>query len=190
MSAIQANGSTTGSSDRDKPEEGRVAKLRRQLQEAEIEEALTEAHNQTNGIVPCITSTDANKQMHLGPVISTKVELEGSTTDALLDTGSPATIASLEFLMKALWKQKPAEQSREEWDEYFKKRIEPPDVTLQNYGGDRINIVGQVRVTIGRGAHSHEAVIQVQRHGTVSLLIGTNLQAKLCFCRPTPMEQQ
>ena len=181
MSAIQANGSTTESRERDKPGEGRVAKLRRQLQEAEIEETLAEAHNQTNGIVPCITSTDANKQMHLGPVISTKVELEGSITDALLDTGSPATIVSLEFLMKALWKQKPAEQSREEWDEYFKKRTEPPDVTLQNYGGDRINTVGQVRVTISRGAYSHETVIQVQRHGPVPLLIRTNLQAKLGF---------
>ena len=119
--------------------------------------------------------------MHLGPVISTKVELEGSTTDALLDTGSPATIVSLEFLMKALWKQKPAEQPREEWDGYFKKWIEPPDVTLQNYEGDRINTVGQVRVTISRGVHSHEAVIQVQRHGPFPLLIGTNLQAKLGF---------
>ena len=40
----------------------------------------------------------------LGPVLTTKVELEGSRVTALIDTGSPVTVVSLKFLIE---KQQP-----------------------------------------------------------------------------------
>ena len=78
------------------------------------------------------------KGAQLGPVIRTQVELEGHPTEALLDTGSPVTIASLEYVIKVLLEQKPEGQTQNGWEE------KPPDITLQNYGGDKINVVGQM----------------------------------------------
>ena len=139
--------------------------------------ALTESRTRILGI----SSTSENAKAHLGPIISTTVELEGTTTDVLIDTGSPATIVSLEFLIEARQKQKPTNQSLEEWEESFKSSISAPEVTLQNYGGDQINIVGQTKVVIKRGPYSLETTVQVQRHGPLPILIGTNLQPKLGF---------
>ena len=61
-------------------------------------------------------------------VIKAQLELEGVAIDALLNTRSPATIISLEYLIKARLKQKPTNQSREEWEESFKETV--PEVTL------------------------------------------------------------
>ena len=95
---------------------------------------MEEALMQSRGVIHGLSSIDEHNRGHLGPVINAQVELEGVTTNALLDTGSPATIVSLEFLIKARLKQKPANQSREEWEESFKETVQLSDVTLQNYG--------------------------------------------------------
>ena len=157
--------------------EGRVAKLRQQLQEAEVKEALERAKGTMHGI----SSPDAKDNPHLGPMIYSEVQLEGIPVQALLDTGSPATIVSLEFLIEARWKTKPPHLTREKWEEDFKKKLKSPEITLQNYGGDRLNVVGQTQVAISRGDYSQMAVVQVQKGAPVPLLIGTNLQLQLGF---------
>ena len=153
--------------------EGRVAKLRQQLQEAEVEEALERVHS--------ISSPDAKDNPHLGPIIYLEVQLEGIPVQALLDTGSPATIVSLEFLIEARWKTKPPHLTREKWEEDFKKMLKSPAIMLQNNGGDRLNVVEQTQVAISRGDYSQMAVVQVQKGAPVPLLIGTNLQPQLGF---------
>ncbi len=155
----------------------KIATLRRKLQEAELQEALEQSRGRIHGITPI----DKTEREHLGPIVSAEVELEGVKADALLDTGSPATIVSLEFLINARLSQKPDDQSREEWEEYFKKTVQAPDVVLQSYGGNRIFTVGQTEVTIQHGQHSIRAVVQVQRNAPVPVLIGTNLQSALGF---------
>ena len=52
-----------------------------------------------------ISPTSKPKQGHLGPIVNTQLELEDVKTDALLDTDSPASITSLEFLIEAKLKQ-------------------------------------------------------------------------------------
>ena len=158
-----------------------IAELRQELQRVEVEEALSKSKARRHGT----TSTTTDKETPLGPVI--KTEVESHITDAMLDTGSPTTIVSLEFLLDALWKRKPIEQSREEWEDDV--RIKVAEVTLQNYGG---NIVGKTVITIIRGSYSHVATVQVQRHGPVPLLIGTDLQPELgfLFCKSTLKRKQ
>ena len=74
----------------------------------------------------------------------------------------------------------------------MKARLEPPAITLQNYGGGRLNTVRQFKAHIRRGALAHELVVQVQRHGPVPLLVGTDLQPKLGFrllqCGPMTLQ--
>ena len=59
-------------------------------QEAELDSALTAT---MHGIV----SEDSESNAQLEPTPTAKVKLEGSETEALLDTGSPVTIVSLQF---------------------------------------------------------------------------------------------
>ena len=83
----------------------------------------------------------------LGPSITAELKLERSPVHPLLDTSSPATIVSLEYLIWTLLK-KPQHQPREEWEKDLKARVEPTIITVQKYGGGRLNVVGQIKVTL------------------------------------------
>lgn len=136
-----------------------------------MEESLALAQGRIHGISP-------TSEPKLGPVVATQVELEGIEANALLDTGSPASMISLEFLTEAKLSQKPEDQSHEEWKKSFKPTVHAPEVTLQSYGGSRVFTVGQTEVTIS--PYSLKATVQVQRNAPVPLL-GTNLQPMLGF---------
>ena len=102
-----------------------VADLRRKLREAELRESL----DSSTTTVPCITTAPDSL---LGPTLTAEVELEGSCVNALLDTGSPVTIASLEYLLSAWKKQCTADQTPEDWRRAVEKRLEEPQLTLQH----------------------------------------------------------
>ena len=126
-----------------------------------------------------ISPTSKPKQGRLGPLVNTQVELQGVETAALLDTGFPTSIASLEFLVEAKLKQKLKDQSHEEWEESFNQTIESPGVTLQSYGGSHVFTVGQTEIAIKRGPYSQKTTMQVQKNAPVSLLNLTNLKPML-----------
>lgn len=159
------------------PAEDKVAQLRCQLRRAELEEALQETRTMLLGI----SSPDCTENAKLGPTVLTGIELEGVPVQALVDTGSPATIVSLELLLEVLWRARPTRQSREEWEKEVKGRIETPTLTLQNYGGERINTVGQISISLSRDEFSDKCLVQVQRHSPVPILLGTDVQSKLGF---------
>ena len=89
---------------------------------------------------------------------------------ALLDTGSPVTIISLGFAFGTLAKQRNPGQTPTHWDEEVEGRS--PRHTLQNYGGEEIEIVRQLRATISKGPRVVEPLVQVQNGAPVDLLIG------------------
>lgn len=155
----------------------RVAELRRQLEEAELQEALSRRSATMHGI----RSEEASGSAQLGPTLMADVELEGSQTKALLDTGSPVTIVSLQFLLDALAKQRPESQSPEDWKAAVEKCLEPSKISLHDYGGQRLGIVRQVKVRIARPGCAVEAVVQVQNRAPIDLLIGTDLLPQLGF---------
>ena len=155
----------------------RIAELHCQLQEAELKEALTK----TSATMHVIQSTGTSKGAQLGPTLTADVELEGSSTQALLDTGLPVTIVSLQFLLEAIARQRPKSQSPDDWRAAVEKRLEPSTVTLQNYGVQRLGIVRQIKVGIARPGCSVEAVIQVHQDAPTNLLIGTDLLPQLGF---------
>ena len=142
---------------------------------------MKEALTKTSATIHVIQSTGTSKSAHLGPTPTADVKLEGSSTQALLDTGSPVTIVSLQFLLEALAKQRPKSQSPDDWRAAVEKRLEPSTVTLQNYGGQRLGIVQQIKVGIARPGCSVEAVIQVHQDAPTHLLIGTDLLPQLGF---------
>lgn len=155
----------------------RIAELRRQLQEAEVEETMAEVVAMMHVLQP----GEQQNRVPLGPTLTAEVKFEGRPVQALLDTGSPVTIVSLEFLLQTLAKQRPASQTVAEWQIAVKARLQPPSVTLQSYGGKELNIVRQVSTVVSRGDHHCEATILVQKNAPLDLLLGTDLQSKLGF---------
>ena len=113
--------------------------------------------------------------INLGPTVHTEVEIEGCPVKALVDTGSPATIVLLDCMLSVLAKGRCDNQTPEEWEDAVRQRLKPPEITLQNYGGGRLNIVAQLSVTIQSGTYSKTAVVMVQSQASVDLLLGTDL---------------
>ena len=54
-------------------------------------------------------------------------------------------------------------------------------MSIQNFGGGRVNVICQVTVDINRGSHQCRATILVQKESTIELLLGTDLLTKLGF---------
>ena len=101
--------------------------------------------------------------------------MEGVPAQALVDTGSPATIVDLEFLMNALAKRREEGQLPSEWMVVVEKRFQPPCLPPKSYGGHKLNLVGQLQITLTGASHVTEAVLQVQKDAPVQLLLGMDL---------------
>ena len=91
----------------------------------------------------------------------TEVVFESVPVQALIDTGSPATIASLDFVMKTLATQRLPDQSPTEWADDVKKRLQQPTLTLQSYAEGELNVVCQLLAKVSRASYHIEAVVQV-----------------------------
>lgn len=75
----------------------RIEELRNELHEAELAAAVDSKAATIRNIEVC----DGICQ-YLGPTFKAKISVNGVSTEALIDTGSPATIISLEFVMAVL----------------------------------------------------------------------------------------
>ena len=146
-------------------------------QNALLDAALTTITATMHGLTP------ANQKpgLELGPTLTTTVELEGVPVRALLDTGSPATIVSLNLILEVLASQRPRTQSPADWREEVEKRMEPSTVALQNYGGGQLPLIQQIRVKLSKAGNQADAIIQVQHDAPVGLLLGTDVLAPLGF---------
>ena len=128
-----------------------------------------------------ITSKPCAGSVRLGPVSTALVAVEGEFVEALLDTGSPVTIIQLESLLQILAKQRHPGQTPAEWRTAVESHLKPTSVILQNYSGDKLRVVRQIRVNMSRPGYSTSAVIQVQKGAPAKLLIGTDLLSQLGY---------
>ena len=80
----------------------------------------------------------------LGPSVMARVNVNGMPTQALIDTGSPATVFSLEFLLDVFVRQKTEQQTLVDWQVEMFKKFSPPTVLLRAYSGHTLDVVAQV----------------------------------------------
>ena len=132
----------------------KVEDLRQQLREAELEEALRARSAQMHGIT---SDSDASVDVNLGPVLYADVAFEGCPSRALVDTGSPVTIVSLDVALKALADQRSPEQTPSDWEAEMKKKIQSPTITLCSFGGECLNVLCQLTATIQRETYTKTA---------------------------------
>lgn len=155
----------------------KVQSLQHELKVAQLEQAL----DRTKGTLHNVTPESSDDNRKLGPIITANVQLEGMNVTALLDTGSPVSIVSLDKFLMACAQARPQGQSPDEWEAEIRSKLHPSTVTLRNYGGGEISIVGEVNATIVHGSHEIEAPLQVQPEASVDLLLGTDLMPSLGF---------
>ena len=143
----------------------------------EIGDAIDQSVATLHGIKPEGSALD----FRLGPTPMSEVNLEGSPTMALLDSGSPVSIVSLEFFIKACIQNRKAEQSPVEWGKEVKQRCRRSTVMLRSYGGGELNVIGEVECCLTRSSYTAKAILQVQKGAPVDLLLGTDTLPQLGF---------
>ena len=80
----------------------RVQWLRRELHKVEVAAAV----GVTAGVMHTVAAAGKEPKCQLGPVIFTTIEVNGVPAKTLVDTGSPATIISLEFVLDVFAKNR------------------------------------------------------------------------------------
>ena len=156
------------------PPKKKIEDIRRELREAELAAAVNDAA----GIIRNVEGVSNT----LGPTITARVEVNGVSTDALVDTGSPATILSLDFAMEVMTKERNQYSSVDEWKIGTTKKFTPPEVALKNYGGGRLDITAQIMLCITQGdACKVNARVMVKQGAPNSLLLGTDTLPQLGF---------
>ena len=114
--------------------------------------------------------------------------------NALVDTGSPVTIVSIDCLLDVLAKNRRADQTKEEWRREVEKRFLMPTLLINNYGGGEVNIISQLVTTLGHGSRECQTTILVQKGASLGLLLGTDVLPNLGFfvvdgAGPGPMQE-
>ena len=137
-------------------------------------QALAQAMTTLFGVSPAAKDRDST----MGPTLTSLAYLDRTPTAALVDTGSPVSIVSSDFFLKAAAAKKEPSQTPSAWREAVKRRVQPTTMSLRSYGGD---IIGQALCCISVGKHQVEAVLQVQPNAPMELLLGTDILHKLGF---------
>ena len=150
----------------------RLEATRKQLRELEAEAAAKRPAATLHGL--------ATLKGELGPTVTATVHIDGVPTEALIDTGSPSTIVSLEYAMCVLRNKLPQFTNEEQW-QAFVAEMKPPTVALKSYGGDELFLIGQWQVCLSTPGHTLNTMVQVQKDPPVKLLLGTDAQAALGF---------
>ena len=115
----------------------------------------------------------------LGPTVFTEIQGNGIPTRALIDTGSPATVTSMDFVVDIFTKERRSQQTPQQWEEETMKKLSPPAVSLKAYSGHRLDILCQVCLKL---SHSDRgATVLVQEGAPNKQLLGTDVQPKLGF---------
>ena len=128
----------------------------------------------------------------LGSAVSVKLSLEEQPVNALVDTGSPVTIVSIDCLLDVLAKNRKTDQTKE-WREEVEKRFLAPTLSINNYGGGEMNIISQLTVTLSHGRECQTTIL-VQKGASLDLLLGTDVLPNLGFyvvdgAGPGPMQE-
>jgi len=158
--ATTANLQGENVSDSTQQAKDKVTKLREELRAAELEVSLVENAVTTNvlhgsqGTVSSTTEDHDPKTLSQGPIIETEIYLEGHPAVALIDTGSPISIVSIDFLLQTLNQSRPKGTSKEDWMSSVRDRLKPRSMTVRNFGGGEVNVICQCTVNLIWGPHN------------------------------------
>ena len=112
-----------------------------QMSGTTVENALQQETIRMYGIET--SGTGNMKDTTLGPTPTCRIYLDGTPTTALLDTGSPVSIISLDFFLKAAGANRVQDQSPVDRRNAVWERLHPSTMCLRSYSGSKLDIVAQ-----------------------------------------------
>lgn len=145
-------------------------------QPKEVNDEISEAVSQVMGTMYGVSASEDTAM--LGPTPTT-VLLDDIPVRALLDTGFPSSIVSLEFYLKTAAEKRNPSQTPSEWGEAIRAQFQPNTVILRSYSGGELKIISQVQCRVARGNREVNAILQVQKEAPVDLLLGTDILSQL-----------
>ena len=80
-----------------------------------------------------------------------------------MDTGSPVSIVSMDFLIRKLVDVNKDTVLKEERVKCAESKLRPPTIKIQNFRRGTVNVLSQATVSLCRGDYQCEATVQVQR---------------------------
>lgn len=128
-----------------------------------------------------VGAADKKPNCQLGPVVFAMIDVNRVPTKALVDTGSPATTISLEFVLNILTKVPSPQQTPAQWQAETLEQFVEPNVVLSTYGGQRSHILVETTLQLSQGGQTVDAPVLVQKNASNPLLLGTDQQQKLGF---------
>ena len=190
--AITADLQGGNGSDSTQQAKDKVTKLQEELRAAKLEVSLAENTVTTNvlhgsqGTLSLTTEDHDPKALSQGPIVKTEIYLEGHPAVALIDTGSPISIVSIDFLLQTLNQSWPKSTSKEDWMSSVRDQLKPPSMTARIFGGGEVNVICQCTVNLIWGPHKCDATVLVQKGIAQKILLGTDMLKKLRMCMLTP----
>lgn len=155
----------------------KIARLRNELQAAELQGALL----RKSATMHVLRAEGKAEGPTLGPSLLVNVLLEGHPVKALVDTGSPITIVSIDCLLDTLAKNRAKGQTVQDWKRQVEERLQTPSLSVSNYGGGEVNVISQLSITLTHGEKECQSVVLVQKGASLELLLGTDVLAQLGF---------
>jgi len=161
----------------------KVVQLRDDLMAAEREESIAKVAVTTHVLLGDLGTKDIddNRGPTLGPTLKVKASIEVCPTEALIDIGSPVSLVSIDFLLRALVMTMNDRATQDDITKALRARLKDPELTVRNFGGNEVNIVGQTIVTVSCGEYRSQMTILIQKATQLELLLGTNILGKLGF---------
>ena len=160
-----------------KPAKQRIEEFRKELHQAE----LAETGGDTAAMMHNVAATGQGSEPKLGPTILAEVAVNRVPVQALINTGSPATIISLDFAMSVFAQGRKEGQTPSQWREKTLKKFSPPEVALNSYGGQQLSVIAKVSLCLSQGESCKDAAVLVQKGAPNNLLLGTDVQPHLGF---------
>ena len=73
----------------------------------------------------------------------TEIQMEGQpiATQAVIDTGSPVSLISIDFLPQTLLPGVGREMTPAEKNKALRNRLEPPSMAIKNFGEHKVNVI-------------------------------------------------
>ena len=135
----------------------------------DLEEKLTQESR--TKVLNSVAAEPGVEDSRLGPSVTAIILVNGVPMQALINTGSPATVVSPEFVLGTFVKEK-GDKTPAQWQQ---ETFNHPLVFLKAYSGHKLNIPSQVSLRLTHGSQTLEAVILVQEGASHELLLGTDL---------------
>ena len=109
---------------------------------------MADAVEDTTAMMYGMAMSQPGSSSMLGPTVLVEMKINGVPVKALVDTGSPATIIALDWVLTVLAQERPPDQTPGEWKKQTLKRFAAPEVRLKSYGGHRLEMMAQIDLTL------------------------------------------